>query len=212
METTPAGILNNPVFFAFFFCLIAGLVFIGGLFLIRAIVKNRDRENKAFDRTLIQVLVPKERKSEGQGGQISQEDRWEQVKEEIALTETFFASIAGLRAQSGFKNWLKGRTDHFSFEIVASHKLISFYAVAPAAMSRYLEQQIQAFYPEAELEESADYNIFSPRGQTAAGFLKTRRDFIFPLKMPSLKALIKDPASFLSIKIFHPFESFLKNI
>ena len=163
METTPAGILNNPVFFVLFFCLIAGLVFIGGLFLIRAIIKNRDRENKAFDRTLIQVLVPKERKSEGQGGQISQEDRWEQVKEEIALTETFFASIAGLRAQSGFKNWIKGRTDHFSFEIVVHNQLIYFYIDAPNRMKEMIQQQIHAQYPYAQIDEMIDYNIFSEK-------------------------------------------------
>src|SRR3989339_163552 len=180
METTPAGILNNPVFFAFFFCLIAGLVFIGGLFLIRAIVKNRDRENKAFDRTLIQVLVPKERKSEGQGGQISQEDRWEQVKEEIALTETFFASIAGLRAQRGLKNWLKGRTDHFSFEIVVHNHLIYFYIDAPQALYRMVEQQIHAQYPYAEIETISDYNLFGQESNIVGAYLTAKQTHPFP--------------------------------
>jgi len=193
METTPAGILNNPVFFAFFFCLIAGLVFIGGLFLIRAIVKNRDRENKAFDRTLIQVLVPKERKSEGQGGQISQEDRWEQVKEEIALTETFFASIAGLRAQSGFKNWLKGRTDHFSFEIVVHNQLIYFYIDAPNRMKEMIQQQIHAQYPYAEIEEITDYNIFSESSKIVGAYLTAKQIHVLPIK--TYKNMDSDPLS-----------------
>jgi len=54
--------------------------------------------------------------------------------------------------------------------------------VAPAKSARYIEQQIQAHYPEAVLEEVADYNIFHPAGKVAAGYLKTKREFVFPLK------------------------------
>ena len=120
------GAFNNPIFFWLLLIIITALILVGGLFLIRAILKNKYKTNKAFNRTLIKILVPKERKSEGQGGQISQDDRLDQVKEEIAITETFFSSIAGLKAQSGFKNWLLGRTDHFSFEIVVQNNLIYF--------------------------------------------------------------------------------------
>jgi len=104
------------------------------------------------------------------------------LREEIAKGETIFAAIGGLRAQRGFKSWLVGRNDHFSFEIVASHSKIAFYVAAPFSELRYIEQQIQAYYPEALIEEVEDYNPFSREGHIAAGYLKTTRASFFPLK------------------------------
>ncbi|MDP2684004.1 MAG: type IV secretion system DNA-binding domain-containing protein [bacterium] len=192
-STTPTGFFSNPVFFMFFLLVVIGLVIFGGLFLLRAFIKNSDKENKAFERTLIQVLVPKERKSEGQGGQISQDDRLEQVREEIAITETFFSSVAGLRAQSGFKNWIKGRTDHFSFEIVAHNNLIYFYIDSPKKMNTMIEQQIHAQYPYAEIEEITDYNIFSESSKIVGAYLTTKQSGVFPIK--TYKTMDSDPLS-----------------
>ncbi|KKR32450.1 MAG: hypothetical protein UT64_C0034G0006 [Candidatus Falkowbacteria bacterium GW2011_GWF2_39_8] len=106
----------------------------------------------------------------------------QQVREEIARGEIIFSSIGGLRAKRGPKAWLLGRKDHFSFEIVASKKHISFYLVAPKEMGRYLEQQVQAHYPEAVMEPVRDYNIFNHHSSICAGYLKTKRSFIFPIR------------------------------
>ena len=130
-----------------------------------------------FENTIFLVRLPKEKPGDEKKGFTVQE-----LREEIAKGETIFASIGGLRAQRGFWPWLLGRNDHFSFEAVANKKIISFYVIAPKAMDRYLEQQVNAHYPEAVIEEVEDYNIFHPRGQILAGYLKTRRSFIFPLK------------------------------
>ena len=46
--------------------------------------------------------------------------------------ETVFATIGGLKAQKGFKAWLFGRSDLFTFEIVAHGDKISFYVTVPA--------------------------------------------------------------------------------
>ncbi len=104
------------------------------------------------------------------------------LREEIAKGETIFAAVGGLRAERGLKAWLTGRHDHFSFEIVASHNKIAFYVVAPFSNLRYIEQQIQAYYPEAVVEEVEDYNPFSMTGQIAAASLRTTRGFFFPIK------------------------------
>jgi hypothetical protein len=130
-----------------------------------------------FENTIFLVRLPKEKP-----GDEKKEFTVQELREEIAKGETIFASIGGLRAQRGFWPWLLGRNDHFSFEVVANEKMISFYVIAPKAMGRYLEQQVNAHYPEAVIEEVEDYNIFHPRGQVLAGYLKTRRSFILPLK------------------------------
>ena len=40
-----------------------------------------------FNRSTLKIMVPKERKSEGQGGQVGQEDRLEQIKEDLIFME-----------------------------------------------------------------------------------------------------------------------------
>lgn len=104
------------------------------------------------------------------------------MREEIAKGETIFAAIGGLRAHRGLINWLKGRDDHFSFEIVASHNKIYFYVVSPHDDLRYIQQQIHAYYPEAVVDEVEDYNPFSLGGKISAAYLKTTKYSFFPIK------------------------------
>lgn len=152
------------------------------LLIIRKMILLSALNSKYHDQIVYLLRVPKEKPNEKD--QQNSANYVQNLREQISRGETIFKAIGGLRAQRWRQgwSWLLGRTDHFSFEIVANHKFISFYAVASKKMGRYLEQQIQAYYPEALLEEVADYNIFSSHGQIAAGFLKTKRSFIFPLK------------------------------
>ncbi len=163
--------------------LLSIILFVIFLFLIRKIILFFALNSKYHNHTIYLLRVPKEKPEEKQQPSSTQ-NYLQRLREDIARGETIFKAIGGLKAQVWYKNfsWLLGRNDHFSFEIVADHKFISFYVVAPSSMGRYVEQQIHAFYPEAVLEEVSDYNIFNPRGQTVAGFIKTKRDFIFPLK------------------------------
>ena len=152
------------------------------LFIARKIILILALNSKYHEHIVYLLRVPKEKpdgkEKAGDGNYV------QHLREQISRGETIFKAIGGLRAQRWHQNfsWLIGRNDHFSFEIVASKKFISFYVVAPKNMGRYIEQQIQAYYQEAVLEEVPDYNIFSPRSQTVAAFLRTKRSFIFPLK------------------------------
>ena len=162
--------------------LATALVGVALIFIARKIVLLWALNSKYHEHVIYLLRVPKE-KPNGKD-QPANANYLQNLREQLSRAETIFKAIGGLRAQRWQEDfsWLLGRNDHFSFEIVAGSKLISFYVVAPKAMGRYLEQQIQAFYPEAVLEEVEDYNIFFPRGQTVAGFLRTKRSFIFPLK------------------------------
>ncbi len=159
--------------------LLASLGFIVLLLLVRKIILYLSINSKYHDQVIYLLRVPKEKPEEKQ--QQSNPNYVQRLREQIARSETIFKAIGGLRAERWYKNlsWLIGRNDHFSFEIVANAKFISFYVVAPRAMGRYIEQQIQAYYPEAVLEEVEDYNIFSARGKTEAGFIRTKRSLIF---------------------------------
>ena len=144
------------------FIFLLGLIIAASLFIIRAFWQTQSRTSKAFRLTVLQILVPKERKSESTKEGIG-EDRLEKIREEIGITETFFSTIAGLRAQKGILHWLRGRNDHFGFEIVMHNGLISFYIAVPEKLRGFIEQQLHAQYPYAQIEEMIDYNIFTEK-------------------------------------------------
>jgi len=171
------------------------LLIIGVLFMLRAFFRTQLREVKAFERIVLQILVPKEKKSEGQGGQGSQEDRLEQIREEIGLTETIFASLAGMRAQRGFTRWLLGRNDSTSFEIVTHKGLITFYVAIPKKAKAFVEQQIHSQYPHAQIEEMTDYNIFTEKSNIVGAYLNSKQKKVFPFK--TYKKTDSDPLSVL---------------
>jgi len=147
------------------------------LLIIKKIFRKWSNGNKFHDHVVYSIKLPKDKPNDQEKDFTVQE-----MREEIAKGEAIFGSIGGLRAERGIKPWLFGRNDHFSFEVVASKKLILFYLATPKDMARYFEQQIQAHYPEAVLEEVSDYNIFLPQGAIMAGYLKTIKSFILPLK------------------------------
>lgn len=179
-----------------FWLFIAGLIFaaiVGVLFLIRAILRGKARHTKSFDRVILKILVPKERKSEGQGGQVGSEDRLEKIKEEIGITETFFSAIAGLKAQKGFFRWLMGRDDHMSCEIVVNNNLIFFYVEIAKRWQQFIEQQIHAQHPHAQIEPISDYNIFTENSTIVGANLVPTQKQVFPLK--TYKSMDSDPLS-----------------
>ncbi len=160
------------IFWIFLVFLIAIIII-----LIKKYINYLIHHSTYFKHSIFLIRLPKERPGENK-----QEFTVQSLHEEIAKGETIFSSIGGLRAQRGIKAFFLGRNDHFSFEIVANNKKIAFYIVAPAKMSRYIEQEVHAYYPDAVIEETEDYNIFKPNSKILAGFLKTRRNRIFPLK------------------------------
>ncbi len=186
----------NPSFFeqeSFLFIVslvVGGLIIAGFLFILRALLRYTVAAKKAFDRTVIHIQVPKERKSEG-SGQASQEDRLDHIKEEIGITETLFSTLAGLKAERGLRGWLSGRNDHIAFELVMHDGLISFYVAVPNKLRNFVEQQISAQYPYAHMEEMTDYNIFSEKSSIVGAYLSHTQVKLFPYK--TYKKMDSDP-------------------
>ncbi|MBI4993118.1 MAG: DUF87 domain-containing protein, partial [Candidatus Magasanikbacteria bacterium] len=188
---TSSSLLTDPIILSFFAVVILAAAIASVLFILRAVFHFKLKESKAFDQVVLQILVPKERKSEGQGGQVGQDDRLEQIREEIAITETFFSSLAGLRAQRGIMNWIRGRADNFSFEIVSHKNLINFYVAVPRKLQPFIEQQLHSQYPYAQIEEMTDYNIFTEKSSIVGACLSGRQKHVFPFK--TYKKMDSDP-------------------
>jgi len=150
------------------------IVLIAAVFIIRRYLKLRS----IFDHVVYLVKLPKERPEDSS----QQSQSVQQLREEIAKGEGLFTAIGGLKAQRGINYWLRGRNDHFGFEIVAHNKVIAFYVVAPREHQTYLEHQLNAIYPESVIEEVRDYNIFKPDSVILTGTAQTKSENILPIK------------------------------
>jgi len=162
--------LSNPLFWLIFSA--AGLVFAAG-----KIFRHLVRHSRYFQQKIYLVRLPKDKP-----GDAEKAFSLQSLREEIAKGETMFHQIGGLKPQTDWRGFLFGRRDHFAFEIVAAKKIISFYVIAPLEYSRFLEQQIQAHYPEAVVDEIKDYNIFRPDSHIYTGLIKAKRLYIFPIR------------------------------
>ncbi len=161
----------NPIIFIISAVII--LLAIITLFIIRSRINGKlILEHKVF-----LIKLPKEKPGDAEKGSSPQD-----IQTEIAKGETLLSAIGGLRAEKGFFSWFKGRKDHFSLEILAHNNKIAFYIAVPFNKTRYMEQQIHAYYPEAVIEEVLDYNAFNIKNKVVAGTLKTKKHFVYPIK------------------------------
>ncbi|MBU1034177.1 type IV secretion system DNA-binding domain-containing protein [Patescibacteria group bacterium] len=172
-----ASLLINPivVLIAVFLGFAAILAF--AVFAIRRAYNRSGSARSAFNMQVLLVRVPKEVKKEDEQNKSQQ-----QIQELIGVMETLFATLGAFKAESGIFTWLFGRSDHFAFEMVVHHDKISFYVTIPQEYRNFIEEQLHAQYPHAQIDEVPDYNIFTPSGVVMGSYLKFRREDAFPIK------------------------------
>ncbi|MFH1192595.1 MAG: type IV secretion system DNA-binding domain-containing protein [bacterium] len=172
--------LNDPFFYSIFYLFIVAVIAYAIILILRMVFHKKTELARNLDKTIFLVSV--HRKKTKEDNTQSQANTTQKMQEEIALAEGFFASIGGLRAERGFKAFFCGRRDHISFEIVARDGEIYFYIATPKHLKEYIEQQINAQYPDAKIEQVEDYNIFLPDSEIKAAALIFTRSYIFPIK------------------------------
>lgn len=90
--------------------------------------------------------------------------------------EQMFASLHGLLSLT------PGIQEHLSLEI-ASNNGIRFYVYTPREFKNFVEGQIYAQYPDAEIKESQDYTGTIPEGfNITAAEVSIAKDYFFPIK------------------------------
>ncbi len=164
------------------------------LLVLRSLARKGRSLPAQYEKRVLQILVPKE--SLKQEGEAKSQDSQQGVRESISVAETFFSAIGGLKPQSGLKAWFFGREDTISFEIVVHNERVSFYVAAPQYLHKFIEQQIQAQWPQAHIEEAEDYNIFHPQGYAMGTSLTFEREPYFPIK--TYQELESDPLNALT--------------
>ncbi|MFH1078448.1 MAG: type IV secretion system DNA-binding domain-containing protein [Patescibacteria group bacterium] len=161
------------------------------LFATRSAYNRSGRAKATFAMSIIRVRVPKLTKKEDKDDKSQQ-----QIQEKIAVMETIFGTLGALKGERGIMSWVLGRSDHFAFEIVVHHDKISFFAAVPGPYRNFIEEQVHAQYPDAEIEDVPDYNIFMPTGIVMGSYLKLRRENAFPIK--TYRKLDSDPLNSLT--------------
>jgi len=172
---TPSIDINT--IFLFLILLGAFAVFLVTLgFVAFTFFKFRGREQVSIDSVLLQVAVP----------------RGNEIK--IDAMEQLFASLASIK-KGGWKQKFSYQPS-VSFEIVAKAEDIRFYVWTPKKLQDLVEKQIHGAYPDAEIIEVQEYNIFSEDGRVAYKSLQLKKSNYYPIKI--FKDLPTDPLASLT--------------
>lgn len=143
--------------------------------------------DKAFENVVLQIRVPKEN------------------EKDALAAEQMFASLHGLLRVT------PETQEHISFEIAASVSGINFYAVCPKHLTDFVESQVYAQYPNAEITEVADYTqTENPESRglfSQNSLLVLSRQSFFPIR--TFKEFEVDPLSAItgSISKLHEKEN-----
>lgn len=91
--------------------------------------------------------------------------------------EQMFASLHGLL------RFTPGVQEHISLEIASTPDGIRFYAYTPRHFKNFIEGQLYAQYPDAEIREVEDYTSKAPAGDNySTSEITFAKDYIFPIK------------------------------
>ena len=179
--------LDNPFIQLGLILIILIFLLIVAVFIIRFFVLGKNKVSKAFKRNVLLVTVPKNTGEK----QDDATPNLQQIQEKIGVMEALFSTIAGLKSEKGFKAWLFGHHDVFSFELVVLNGQIHFFIAVPAHLQQYLEEQINAQFTDAFVEELPDYNMFSSKGMIKGTMLGSKQSDFLPIK--TYKKMDSDP-------------------
>lgn len=176
LENFSTNVINLTFIFLLSF-LLASLViaFFGAILLaIGFFWKSRERHDKSLDTTLLEISLPREN----------------EIK--IDAAEQLFSSLTSIKGTRGILGFLKV-PDVISFEIVAKLQDIRFYVGVPNKLRDMVEKQIHGSYPDAQILEVEEYNLFDNPGKVAYANLKFKKSHYLPIK--TFKDLPVDPLS-----------------
>ncbi len=136
--------------------------------------KSELRHKKSLDSSLLEIALPRDN----------------EIK--IDAAEQLFSSFAAMKSVKGILAFSKV-PDSISFEIVARPQDIRFYVGVPKNLRDMVEKQIHGSYPDAQIKEVEDYNLFSDSGEVAYASLGTKASSYIPIK--TFKDIPIDPLS-----------------
>jgi len=125
-------------------------------------IKHRKREEYALNFVTLLVRLPRDN----------------EIK--IDAAEQMFAGFYSLK-NSGFGSFMKPE-DLISFEIVGLKEEIGFYVSCSRKIRDLVEKQIYGAYPQANIQEVDEVNLFNEKGRVSFVALKLDKSTHFPIK------------------------------
>ena len=167
----PDSINYSKILLLVFLVVLFALLLVAFVYTLFIYFKNRDREKKSIDSVLLQIAVPRNNEMK------------------IDVMEQLFASLYSIK-KSGWKQKFSVQPT-ISFEIVAKQEDIRFFVWVPTSLKNLIEKQINGAYPDAEVLEVDEYNIFNNKGKVAYKSLQLAKSNFYPIK--TFKDLATDP-------------------
>ena len=155
------------------------LIFIALFFVSKKTKSNKFKQSLGL--TLFSIRIPKKSAEEMKESQ-KQEKDW------IKVMEDFYSSLSSLKKEGLFspEPWI-------SLEIAKIKEEIWFYVAAPKRYENFIEKEIYSIYPDANIEKSEDFNIFSPEETVTCGYLRTNKSLLLPIR--TYNGMETDPLS-----------------
>jgi hypothetical protein len=153
---------------------------IGGVWYYIHVGRLKKREERSLGAVLLQVKVP----------------RNNEIK--IDAMEQVTSSLHAIKESGGF---IKKFSDQptISFELVAQREDIKFYIWASKGLRDLIEKQVHGGYPDADIVEVDEYNIFTEDGHVAHKSYQLSKESYYPIK--TYKELPTDPLSSITSAI-----------
>ena len=149
------------LFFLFLFLAIGGAAVF--LFYVNRF-KRKDREERSIDSVLLQVAV----------------QRNNEIK--IDAMEQLFSSLPVIKKGGGWQQKFFKTQPTISFEIVGRLEDIRFYVWVPKYLKDLVEKQIHGAYPDADVIEVEEYNIFTEDGKVAFKSFEIKKENYYSIK------------------------------
>ncbi|EKD89312.1 MAG: hypothetical protein ACD_34C00121G0004, partial [uncultured bacterium] len=174
-------LLRYPIILFSLYVLAAVVTLLIFILQLRRYTRSAVHRSDSMKRAVLMIRVPKEDLKEKQQGD-NPSFRKQTEEQRIDIAEAFYTSISQTPHGSWWEEFWFGRNDHFTFEIVADKdQLITFFATMPHHLRTYFEQQFQAQYDSAVIDEVEDYNVFESSGVVVASRLTLKKPQEFPL-------------------------------
>lgn len=153
-----------------------------GFLIFSASLKKKGKISRSLNMGLLEISLPVSSEKEEKEGQ---------HKEEIGKMEQVFSSLANFK-ESGL-NRLFYPKPYLVFEMTSTKESqeVSFFISAPRKYLEIVKKVIYGFYPDAQINETKDYNIFNESGATAGSFLTLEKNYALPIT--TYKELQADP-------------------
>lgn len=161
------------VFLILFLITILVILFIIGGMMALTMYRFRDREERSIDSVLLQIAVARSNEVKI--------DAMEQL-----ISALYSVKKGGWKQKYSFQPVI-------SFEIVAKKEDIRFFVWCPKNLRDLIEKQVNGAYPDADIIEVQEYNIFTEDGKVAYKSYQLAKDNYYPLK--TFRELPTDPLS-----------------